>query len=364
LFLLSDHQSIAWGDSSWAGPALSRILKISEAELFHGPTETDPQLSGQVSAAYTGLDLEIAEHVVTMGYTSWIASRPEDARRAILGVMPWLTTLQRRSPRAASSKHGQHLLARGHELLGALALDQLENDTAISHFRQALTLSEELGDAHLISAHMTQLGDGYRRKGDKTTALALMEQALAHAQQGDRATKGYVLQMLAYTYADTGDEADFERHIKEAVDLLGHSGEGYGVVTRDFIPFEVLEIYGKATRDFGRPVEAMAYLKQAEQALMSRPNVPRWRTVLMISTAQALCDAGELERGVEVGMQGLLMAHSCQSPRQMNRVRKLVKHLEAGPNPDAPALRPLRELVREVYAGDRSPLLWHPQHAM
>ena len=55
---------------------------------------------------------------------------------------------------------------------------------------------------------------------------------------------------------------------------------------------------------------------------MSRPNVPRWRTVLMISTAQALCDAGELERGVELATQGLLMAHSCQSPRQMNRVRK------------------------------------------
>jgi hypothetical protein len=227
-----------------------------------------------------------------------------------------------------------------------------------------LTLSEELGDVHLISAHMTQLGDGYRRKGDKTTALALMEQALAHAQQRDRATKGYVLQMLAYTYADVGDEAGFERHIKEAVDLLGHSGEGRGVVVRDFIPFEVLEIYGKATRDFGRPVAALAYLEQAEQALMSRPNVPRWRTVLMISTAQALCDAGELERGVELATQGLLMAHSCQSSRQMNRVRKLVKHLDAGPDADAPALRPLRELVREVYAGNRSPLLWHPQHAM
>jgi hypothetical protein len=227
-----------------------------------------------------------------------------------------------------------------------------------------LTLSEELGDAHLISAHMTQLGDGYRRKGDKATALALMEQALAHTQQGDRATKGYVLQMLAHTYADVGDEAAFERHIQEAVDLLGHSGEGNGVVVRDFIPFEVLEIYGKATRDFGRPVAALAYLEHAEQALMSRPNVPRWQTVLMISTAQALCDSGELDRGVERAIQGLVMAHTCQSPRQMNRVRKLVKHLDAGPDVDAPALRPLREVVREIYAGDRSPLLWHPQHAM
>ena len=225
-------------------------------------------------------------------------------------------------------------------------------------------MSEELGDVHLVSAHMTQLGDGYRRKGEKATALALMEQALAKVAQSDHATRGYVLQMLAYTYADAGDETAFERHIQDAVDLLGHSGEGHGVVVRDFIPFEALEIYGKATRDFGRPVEALEYLKQAEQALMSRPNVPRWRTVLMISTAQALCDAGELEQGADLATQGLLMAHSCESPRQMNRVRKLVKRLDESKEADAPALQPLRELVREIYVGDRSPLLWHPQHAM
>lgn len=245
-----------------------------------------------------------------------------------------------------------------------MAIDQLENDTAISHFREALTLSEELGDQRLIAAHMTQLGDGYRRKGEKATAQTLMEQALARAQQGDRATHGYVLQMLAYTYADAGNEAAFQRHINEAVDLLGHTGEGQGVVTRDFIPFEVLEIYGKAMRDFGQPLEALDYLAKAERALMSRPNVPRWRAVLLISTAQALCDAGELERGIELATQGLLLAHSCQSPRQMNRVRKLVRRLDESANADSPAVRPLRELVRDIYTGDRSPLLWHPQHPM
>lgn len=133
---------------------------------------------------------------------------------------------------------------------------------------------------------------------------------------------------------------------------------------RDYIPFEVLEITGKATRDFGRPAEALDYLHRAEVALMDRPNVPRWQAVLTISKAQALCDAGELDEGVRLAIRGLTLAHSCQSPRQMNRVRKLIRKLDEGEHAQAPALRPLREVVYDTYANGRSPLTWQPQHAI
>ena len=144
-------------------------------------------------------------------------------------------------------------LARGHELLGALSLDALQNDLAQAHFRSALTLSEELGDATFIAAHMTQLGDAYRRKGDRDSALDLMNAALGRAQHAERATRGYIEEMIAYTYSDVGDLSGFERHIGEAIHLLGHSGEGDGAAQREFIPFEVLEISGKAMRDSEGP---------------------------------------------------------------------------------------------------------------
>jgi hypothetical protein len=211
---------------------------------------------------------------------------------------------------------------------------------------------------------MTQLGDAYRRKGDKDTALALMETALADSERAERATRGYVLEMIAYTYADTGNEAAFTRRIEEATDLLSHTGEGQGAIQRDFVPFEILEIRGKASRDLGHPVAALGYLEQAQQALTSRPNVPRWQAVLTISKAQAMCDAGEVDVGVDLAIHGLLLAHSCQSPRQMNRVRKLMHRLDSSAAAESPALVPLREIVHDVYAGNRSPLEWHPKHAM
>jgi len=249
-------------------------------------------------------------------------------------------------------------------LLGALALDSLENDSALAHFRRALTLSEELRDTNLIAAHMTQLGDAYRRKGDTETALALMHAALARAPGAERATRGYVLEMLAYTHADAGDREAFTHHIEEATDLLAHSGEGQGLANREFIPFEVLEIHGKVMRDFGQPLQALSLFEQAERALLNRPSMPRWQALLTISKAQALCDAGELDAGVELAMRGVMMAHDCQSLRQMNRVRKLMRKLDASVHTGSPVLEPLRELVRDIYAGNRSPLEWRPQHPM
>jgi hypothetical protein len=169
---------------------------------------------------------------------------------------------------------------------------------------------------------------------------------------------------LPTLYSDAGDLPGFERHIGEAVHLLGHSGEGEGAAQREFIPFEVLEITGKAMRDFGKPLPALNYLERAQAALVSRPNVPRWHAVLAISYAQALCDAGELEAGVEFAIRGITLAHSCQSPRQMNRVRKLMRKLDESPAADSPAVAPLREIVRDIYSGNRDPLQWHPVHSM
>jgi len=63
-------------------------------------------------------------------------------------------------------------------------------------------------------------------------------------------------------------------------------------------------------------------------------------------------------------MHGITLAHSCQSPRQMNRVRKLMRTLDESPSADAPALVPFREIVRDIYAGNRNPFQWHPVHSM
>jgi tetratricopeptide (TPR) repeat protein len=349
----------------WAIPILAKILKISEMELLEGPQEPVKTTAGNVSLAYLGLDEELAESIINMGYTSWIASRPNEAKKAVQQILPILESVNRHNP---SNKGNRYTLARGYELLGALALDRVDDesayDSAFIEFRRALALSEEIQDINLIAAHMTEIGEVYRRKGDLTKAIQIMESALALARKGEKTTIGYVLEMLAYTYVENNNQQAFRYHIEEAIDLLGYSGNGRGVSQREFVPFEVYEIYGKGLRDFGHAQEALTYLEKAEQTLLMQPSMPRWQAVVSISKAQALCDAGEIEEGLALAERGFSIAHNCQSPRQMHRVRKLSRRLKEEHGSSLTHLVTLEETIHEIDLGHRQAMLWQRQHAM
>ncbi len=99
----------------WAVTGLAQAFKITAEDLLHGPREADPVLPVNMSAAYTGLDMEIAESLINLGYTSWLASRPDEARLAVRQLMPWLNVMQRRAIRPAQASQGRHIQSRAHE---------------------------------------------------------------------------------------------------------------------------------------------------------------------------------------------------------------------------------------------------------
>ena len=95
-------------------------------------------------------------------------------------------------------------------------------------------------------------------------AISRMENARDQAINASRTTRGHVLQLLAYTYADTGNEPAFERTIQEATDFLAFTGEERDTAGKEFVPFEIYEIRGKASRNLGKPIDALTYLELAE----------------------------------------------------------------------------------------------------
>ena len=245
------------------------------------------------------------------------------------------------------------LVIRSHALLGTICLDALQNDSALFHYMEAHKYAEELHDTDLTVTYLTLIGDVLRRQNRKQDALRHMEEARDQAAHAARSTQGYVLQMLAYTYGDTDNEAAFEQTIDEATDLLAFTGEGRDVANKDFIPFEIYEIRGKSNRDLGKPLKAIPYLEAAEKSLGKVEHVtPRFHALLDISRGQAYCDAGDLDTGVELASRGFLLAYQCHSARQMNRLRKLVKKLESQDSPykNERKVAQLKELVHETYA--------------
>lgn len=294
--------------------------------------------------------LDYAESLIDLAWEAWFGSRPKEAARPVSRILPNLEKIAHSPYQPGYTLRAKELAIRAHGLLGTICLDALQNNTALFHYMQARRFADEMRNVDLSSTYLCLIGDVLRRENDKTGALKHMESARDLAAKASNTTRGHILQLLAYTYGDTGQEAAFERTISEATDLLTFSGEGIDTTQKEFIPFEVYEIRGKVNRDLGKPLEAIPYLELAEKSLLTAHSVtPRFHALLEISRAQAFCDAGDIATGIELACKGFIMAYQCHSPRQMNRVRKLLRKLEKGPYQNHPRVQDLKNLVYEIY---------------
>src|SRR5437588_8973108 len=68
----------------------------------------------------------------------------------------------------------------------------------------------------------------------------------------------------------SGNEPAFERTIQEATDLLAFTGEARDTVGKEFVPFEIYEIRGKASRDLGKPIDAQSRSSYSTLACLAR----------------------------------------------------------------------------------------------
>ncbi len=294
--------------------------------------------------------LESAESMIDLAWEAWFASRPRQAARSVIKILPGMEKIAYSPYPPGLTLRAKKLASRAHGLLGSVCLDASQNDSALFHYMQAHRFAEEIHDLDLATTYLCLIGDVLRRQNDQSGALNHMEHARDVASHASNATRGHILQLLAYTYGDTGQEAAFERTISEATDLLAFSGEGIDTVQKEYIPFEIYEIRGKINRDLGKPLDALPYLDLAEKSLTSADSMtPRWHALLEISRAQTYCDAGDIAKGIELACKGFIMAYQCRSLHQMNRVRKLLRKLEKGPFRNHPRVQDLKNLLYETY---------------
>jgi DNA-binding XRE family transcriptional regulator len=294
--------------------------------------------------------LDSAENLINLSWEAWFASRPREVARSINRLLPNLEKIAYSPYPHNHTSRAKNLAIRAHGLLGTVCSDALQNDSALFHYMQAHRFAEEIHDTDLITTYLCLIGNVLRQQNDPSKALHHMETARDLASNASNATRGHILQLLAYTYGDTGQEAAFENTISEATDLLAFTGEGRDIPQKEFIPFEIYEIRGKVNRDLGKPLKALPYLELAEKSLTTTDSItPRWHALLEISRAQTYCDAGDITTGVDLACKGFIMARQCHSPHQMNRVRKLLRKLERGSFRSHSKVQELKNLIYETY---------------
>ncbi len=334
-------------------------VELGLIEQQKNTESTQPSLTSLAAHEEVEDTLDHAESLIDLAWAAWFASRPKEAARSVSRLLPRLEKIAYGLYQSGYTLRAKELTVRAHGLLGTISLDALQNDTALFHYMQAHRFAEEIHDVNLAATYLCLIGDVLRRQNDQAGALKRMEQARDSATHASNTTRGHILQLLAYTYGDTGQEAAFERTIAEATDLLAFSGEGIDTAQKEFIPFEIYEIRGKVYRDLGKPLDALPYLELAEKSLATADSItPRWHALLEISRAQVCCDAGNIPTGIDLACKGFIMAYQCHSPRQMNRVRKLLRKLEKSPFRNHPRIQDLKDLLHETYmrmASDDSP---------
>lgn len=198
------------------------------------------------------------------------------------------------------------LLARGHEMLGKVAFDQLDYATAYGWFLKMQRLGEQLGDCDILELAAIHQGDLLRRRGDYDLAVQRLESASCYAPQATTAVEGFRQQTLARAHAEHGDRDAFYQAIELAEAAAREARSTAEDWASDFSLIDVLH----------EKAQGHTLLWEAEKALdIYSDTDPKLRTASLrdlgnftILKAQAHAYAGNVDTGVQLGIEGLEFA--------------------------------------------------------
>jgi tetratricopeptide (TPR) repeat protein len=162
-------------------------------------------------------------------YADWslTAHRGGQARR--IDATP--RTLAEQALRLAEQAEDQSALAKAHNILGLLAREEGELDTARHHLEQSLAQAEVLADTGVCVAALNNLALVARSAGDPSGAIVLATRALdLCATQGDRHREAALHNNLADLYHAVGQADQAMAHLKQAVTIYAEIGVEAGAV--------------------------------------------------------------------------------------------------------------------------------------
>jgi transcriptional regulator with XRE-family HTH domain len=226
------------------------------------------------------------------------------------------------------------LLGHAYHAAGESAFDRLDFDTAAAFFHEAHSIGTELGDADMLTAAQTQLGDVARRQRRYSKALRIFGATDRHLGTASTLTQVRHHKTVARSHAELGDRAAFDRAIASAEELAQaispeHHREG------DHSPRGVRLERGQGLTLLGEPATALRIYDESKPPAFRSD---RERGSFVIIRAQAVAAAGDLAEGVRLAIQGLELARRYESPRHVSRVQRMYDRLTSAWSPSEPAL--------------------------
>lgn len=278
-------------------------------------------------------------------------------RDAVVAQLSWAQRLL-----GASSKEEVRLRlfqALGHlqSLAGWTTFDIGLLDSARNHFATALEFAKQSGNSSLLSCIMYQIGRTYLHTGDADDALKWFQMGqLAAQDSGSELSVAVLCSSEAWAYAMMGDDV-------QAIKLLDRSRDELSRVNpHDEIPpwckfYNQTEHFAMAATVHSqlaaiKPRHAEVAIPGFGQALapsMGMGNRSQAFCLTMLATTHLR--QGDVNQGIQVGHNALLVASTVKSKRVADRMKPL--EIEAARLSNNPDSRDLTHLIRQ-YRSARS----------
>lgn len=302
-------------------------------------------LTPEVDSPLLQLLLTQGRDKVRLSYMVWLADQHPSIKTNLQNTIDTLNS-------ALTAYHGEfvksarQLLAYSHQMLGKIAFDSLDYETAGKHFSEMVRLGQELNDADTIALGMVRQGDVLRKRGRYETALRCFEAAKPYTDVTDNSIQGLRYLNIARTYYFLGYEKPFLRSINSALELASQVKEGNESLAYWFSLDVALQFQASGYTALQKPGRAIEIYKEMDRYCSSRPL--RDQGAYIIENARAYLELGELEKGTTLALQGLELASQYKSKRHVARLDTTYNKLRITPLGKERKLHTLRDALIEA----------------
>ncbi len=263
-----------------------------------------------------------------------------------------LTNLTVRLDDALTKHHGQFLrpaqkvLAYAHEMQGKIAFDQLRYTDAMGHFQEMLDLGEELRDPNISSLAQIHRADVLRKRGRYEASVKLLDAIRSITNSADEYVQGVRWQILARAHSAYGYNDLFLESIDNAEDIATSIKQTIDTQYNQFNLVEVLQERGQGYTMLWLPEKALEIYHQTDKLKPFRP--VREMGSYTIIKAQAHTYSGDIEKGIDLAIQGIELARGYGSERHISRVQGMYARLNVTSIGKHPRMKDLKAALMSV----------------
>lgn len=330
---------------------LADILEIPQERLDAVGKElprrhTTPQKPAEADDILLQTLLEPSLASVKLSWLLWLA----DGMNNI--ITDNLTSIIEKLDDATTKYHGEFLkpahqvLAYAHEMQGNIAFDRLRYVEANGHFQEMLALGNELKDPNIITLAQIRMADILRKRGRYETSVGLLNVIRPTANTASAYIQGVRWQILARAHSTYGKEDAFLEAIDNAQEIAKDTKETIDTLSSQFNLVEVLQERGQGYTMLWQPQKALEIYQETDRLKPFRPirNLGSYTII----KAQAHTYSGDIDRGINLAIEGMNLAKSYQSRRHVSRVQGMYDRLSVTSLANHSRMRDLKNALMHV----------------